>query len=391
MTTNHRPVLVFPQATPRGGVEQAVWQALKFLGARHDTAFVGYVIDQPEGVDVMHIVPEAPSWARGALAPVGFRISARAALPRDQRSTVVSFGANAPAGDVLVVNSLHRSWLHVGKPVTLRGVTAPNATRYLLPRHQILLGLEWTYFRSQRPKAVIAVSDVVAEQLADVYGVSSEIIHVVHNGYDPVICDPRRRAALRRSRREQLQIADDAIVLLFVANELHRKGLGVLLDAVARAGDERLEIHIVGRTAPDDYLQQIESLGLGQRVAYHGATHDIGLYHAIGDILVLPTQYEAFALTIVEALASGLPVITTSVPGAGDLIVPGVNGLLQRDPTDTGELATCLRAALDGATRERWSREAPRTVAHHDWPTLMAEYERIIFDVAATDTFGSLR
>jgi glycosyltransferase involved in cell wall biosynthesis len=94
--------------------------------------------------------------------------------------------------------------------------------------------------------------------------------------------------------------------------------------------------------------------------------------------LVLPTQYEAFALTIVEALASGLPVITTAVPGAGDLIEHDVTGLLQQDPADADELADLLRRVLDPAARDRFATAAPRAVAGLEWSTLMARLDDVV-------------
>src|SRR5262249_42207883 len=153
----------------------------------------------------------------------------------------------------------------------------------------------------------------------------------IPNGYDPETCNPGRRLELRAELRHSLGIADDTVVLLFVANELHRKGFGVLLEAVARLGDAPVMVDVVGRAPLDPYRARMSDLGLEERVHYRGTTSDIGLFHAAADLLVLPTQYEAFSLTVVEALASGLPVVTTTVPGAGDLVRHDENGLLQND------------------------------------------------------------
>ncbi len=374
-----RPCLVFPGATHRGGVERAVWEALRHLGPRYPTTFVGYELDDPgslSGVD--HRIPERPAWGVGALRPAAFRAAASRELPDDPGTVTATFGINAPPGDVFVVNSLHRSWLRVGKSVQYRGLTVPNAVRYLLPRHDVLLGLEWSYFRRGHPRAVIAVSQVVADDLGALYSVPSDIIRVIPNGFDPQQCNPLRRAELRSARRAQLSIPDDHIVVLFVANELHRKGLGVLLEAVAHLGQDVVEIHVVGRTPLDDYEERIAELRLTGQVHYHGSTTDIGTFHAVADLLVLPTQYEAFALTIVEALASGLPVITTTVPGAGDLVRDNACGLLQHDPTDAQELAALLERALDHEARTRWATAAADAVVGLDWPSLMARYEAVL-------------
>ena len=376
------PCLVFPAATRRGGVERAVWEGLRFLGSRYPTTFVGDELERDMLPHVEHRSTRRMSWGVGPLEPLAFRAAARGRLPRYDGAVVASFGANAPPGDVLVVNSLHRSWLRRGRSVRLGGIAIPNATRYALPRHEILLGLEWLYFRHSRPSAVIAVSQVVADELGELYGLSSELITVIPNGFDPDQCNPGRRRALRAERRAALGIDADTVALLFVANELHRKGFDVLLQAVAQLASTALHIHVVGRAPLGDYRTRIMELGLEQQVHWHGTSSDIGLFHASADLLVLPTQYEAFALTIVEALASGLPVITTTVPGAGDLVHADENGLLLHDPADPAELAGLLEVALDQRRRVCWANAAPKAVIGYEWPTLMARYEEVLRTVA---------
>jgi UDP-glucose:(heptosyl)LPS alpha-1,3-glucosyltransferase len=252
----------------------------------------------------------------------------------------------------------------------------PNAARYLLARHLTLLALERSYFRSGSG-AVVAVSDEVASDLVELYGVSRDRIAVIPNGFDEAQCSPERRRTERSAERAAWQIGDGALAMLFVANELHRKGFDCLLEAVALTGDPSMEIHVVGRAPIEPYAARIAELGLHERVRYHGAV-DIGLAHAAADALVLPTQYEAFALTVVEALASGLPVVTTSVPGAGDRITDGVNGLLQHDPSDATELARLLAQVSDAGTRERLGAAGPASVADLEWDRLAARLDAVI-------------
>lgn len=85
--------------------------------------------------------------------------------------------------------------------------------------------------------------------------------------------------------------------------------------------------------------------------------------YAGADILVLPTQYEPFGLVIVEALATGLPVITTELAGAAVAVEPGANGLLQSDPYNADKLAGLVRQALNTDTRARLAAAAPGSVA----------------------------
>ena len=371
-----RPILVFPHAHQRGGVERITWQALRDLAAKGPVVFVGHSIE-PEIPGVVHV--RVKRQGGRASATWHFRRAVRRALVgmRSTDDVVVTFGANCPPGDVCVVNSVHRSWLRSGQPVRIRGVKVPNVLRYLLARHVVLLWLERSYFRAARAGRVVAVSAQVVGDLAGLYQLPVERTVVIPNGFAGEQCSPERRAARRTEQRAAWGIPDDSVALLFVANELHRKGFGCLIEAVACSGDRRFDIHVVGRAPIDPYGPRIEELGLVGRVHYHGSV-DVGLGHAAADALVLPTQYEAFALTVVEALASGLPVVTTTVPGAGDLVRHGVNGLLQHDPLDASELSGLLDQIADPGVRCRLGSAGPASVAELEWGRLTARLDDVI-------------
>ena len=239
-----------------------------------------------------------------------------------------------------------------------------------MPRHRVLLAVERSYFRAGG--RIVVVADQLKVDVNEFYGVDPSDAITIHNGYSAAQCSPERRAANRDVMRREWGIGPGAVALLMVANELHRKGFATLVEAVALVGDPRLQVHLVGKASPDGFTRRIAELGLEGRVHYHGSV-DTGLAHAAADALVLPTQYEAFALTIVEGLASGLPVVTTTVPGAGDRIEHGVSGLLCRNPTDATELACCLRQLLDPAVRDRLGAAAPAAVADLEWNEVMGQ------------------
>lgn len=275
--TELRPAIVFPGAHPLGGVERIALENLRYLAPRYPTTFVGYKLDYPPAAaPVEHRVPSRSAWAHGALRPLGFRKGAAAVLPTEPGTVTISYGVQAPPGTVYHVDSVHRAWLAAGRDIRVRGVKVPNAVRYLLARHEILLALEWEYFRRHRPRRIVAVSTVVADDLVRLYHVPADIIDVVPNGFDPERCSPTLRRSRREHERKRLGIASDAVVALFVANELHRKGFGVLLQAVAASRPSPIEIHVFGRTPLDDFRQQILELRLQDRVRYHGSIEDVG-------------------------------------------------------------------------------------------------------------------
>lgn len=373
--------LVYPGCHPRGGVERVVWETVRHLAPRHRVSVVGADVEA-DGAGAVEVHRRARPGPPAALAPARWRRAARRALAGVDPGVVVSYGADCPPGDVLVVQSVHRAWLEAGRPVPVRGVAVPPAVRWAMPRHRVLLALERSYFREGRGRRVVAVSANVADDLARFYGVDPALVEVVPNGYSAAQCSPGRAAARRDEMRAALGLGPDDVALLLVANEWHRKGLGVLLEAMALLGGEPVHLVLVGRMAPDAFAGRIERLGLAGRVHYRGPAADVSRYHAAADLFVMPTQYEAFGSVIVEALASGVPVITTARAGAAAAVSPGRNGLLQQDPDDPGELAGLLRRGLDPATRAAWREAAPGYVRDYEWSSVMARMEAVIAGAA---------
>jgi UDP-glucose:(heptosyl)LPS alpha-1,3-glucosyltransferase len=389
MTRSHeradrpRVALVYTGCHRRGGVERVVWEAAHHLSGRFDLVIVAEDVDPlPPSVDVVRI-PRAP--VHGRLAQRRFRRLAGAAVSDIGADVIVSFGSDCPDGDVLVVGSVHRAWLLRGAAVRIGTVKVPAFVRSLLLRHRIHLAHERaTLRRLRRRRAIaVAVSSSVADDLTRLYGVSPALIEVVPNGFDPSECEVERIERLRVEVRDELQIRPGSNVLVLVANEYHRKGLVVLLEAMADSNREDIELLLVGRMAPDAFRPQMRALGLDNRVRWVGSTNDVSRYYAAADLFVLPTQYEAFGSVIVEALACGLPVVTSELAGAAVVVSPHRNGLLLKDPLDASELTECLRVALEPGTLQRWREACRPSVIGYEWSSVMQRLGDIVEKVAA--------
>ena len=369
-----RLALVFSGCHHQGGVERLVWEAATHFARFHDVTVVAESVegDGPPGTKVIGVEPSGPSWRH----PLAFGSAARRALRGQVFDLVISFGAEYQGADVAWVNSVHRAWLERARHEP--GSMIQRFGRYAVPRHLMVLAAERRYFRRRSLRHVISVSNAVTDDLARLYGVDRTIATTVHNGFDPDQFSPARRTSLRAEARAKFGVGESDIVLLIVANELRRKGLGTALDAVALLDDPRLHVLLVGRTPPGAFETRAETLGLADRFHYAGASEDVGFMHAAADLFVLPTQYEAFCLAVVEALASGLPVVTTAVPGAGDVVVDGRTGLIQAEPRSAEELARLLRQAMEPGVIAGWSAAAPGSVEHLAWPVVLAEAEEVL-------------
>jgi UDP-glucose:(heptosyl)LPS alpha-1,3-glucosyltransferase len=372
--------LVFPACHRQGGVERVVRELARRLAVTQPVTFVGDRFD-PDDMAGVGWAPVGGRRLPGLPPPISFRRRATAALAGRPFDVTVTFGVECPPGDVLVVGSVHRAWLDRSGPVhTVLGDVSP-AVRRMMPRHLALLALERSYFSSPRPRAVLAASRRTADEVVAVYGVDERRVSVSPNGYDPHEFNVGVRVECREPQRRRLGW-NDSIVILFVANELHRKGFATLVDAVARVRDPRVRIDLVGRASPASYRRRIRQAGLGDRVHWHGPQPDVAEWYAGADLLVLPTRYEPFGNVIIEALATGLPVITTREAGAAAAIVPGVNGLIQQDPTDSEELAGLLRTALDDGQLEHWSRRAGTDLEPFEWSQVATRLRAAVEGVA---------
>lgn len=365
--------VIFPSAHRMGGVERIALETCERLAGRRSVEFIGrqYVSEHPS-----HVRFRPVDWVP-AQGPTAFRRAAASVLQRERPETLLSFGVNCPPGDVYWVQSVHKAWLRSGSAVTLKGVRVPSAARRLLGRHRELLRLEREYFVDHAPRAILCTSSREADDLHHFYGVPFARMHVVPNGYDGRRFRAAERGEERSADRAKFGINEDQISILFAVNELHRKGFAVLLDAVSLVADSRLRIDIVGSASPEPYRRRIASLRLSDRVHWHGGTSRMEDYMAASDLLVLPTQYEPFGLVIVEALACGLPVITTALAGAAPAVVPGV-GLLQRDPHDARELAHLLGQALVPGQLGAWAAAAPAAARPFEWAEVMRIAEPLI-------------
>lgn len=369
--------LSFPGCHRRGGVERVVFECAGFLTQRGHRATV-YAEEWEEsddrGVQYRRVeVRRRPGFLRGRSY---FRRCSEL-LAHERFDVLNTHGAVCPTGGVHWVQSVHRAWLE--RSAQFRSALSPTRLRQRLnPFHPVILALEETHFRERRYRKVIATTEQVRTDLHRLYDVPVEDVEIIPNGFSPTEFNPERRAERRAAMREKLRLRPDDIALLFVANELDRKGFDTVLGAMRILASPRLRLLAIGRPSAQTIQRGAEMLGLAAQVTACGSTSDIAAYHAAGDLFVLPTQYEAFSLAILEALGSGVPVITSDVPGARDAILPGENGALIRDPKSAEELAAALSPLLDDMRRAALTATTPATAAKYRWPSVLENYERIL-------------
>jgi UDP-glucose:(heptosyl)LPS alpha-1,3-glucosyltransferase len=367
--------LVWPVAANTGGVELIAREVLEHFVGRRPTTFVGTSMSPP--VDgVRHVrVESSPGNVR---RPVSFRRASQRALRElDPADVVISMGANCAPAAVRWVHSVHAAFLRMPGRLQLGPVEVSARWRYALPRHQALLALERSYFQQHPPSLVLATSEREREDLVELYDVSEHVVHVIGNGYNPDRFSPNYRHRVRDGVRNQLGIGPDQLSVVFAANELHRKGFSVLLRALSKLRRADVRVDVVGKADPAAVVAAAAKDGWVPEVRWHGRTQVIEQFYAAGDLLVLPTHYEPFGLVIVEALATGLPVVTSRIAGASSYVTPAA-GRLQERSDDVDELAELLHGCLDRSVLDAMSAAAPGAVRELEWPRLFDRIERLV-------------
>lgn len=202
------------------------------------------------------------------------------------------------------------------------------------PYHWLILALERSILNGHRFKKIIAISEMVKQNITDHYKVSPADIEVIYNGVDLVKFHPDNRQKYRSEIRRKHGLSDTDFVVLFMGSGFERKGVKYLIEA-AESLSAPVSVMIVGKgNVKGEYRQNI---------IFCGPQKDNYKYYAAADVFVFPTMYEPFGNVHLEALASGLPVITTKNSGASEIIKDGVQGFVIERPEDTETIAEKIR------------------------------------------------
>ncbi len=207
----------------------------------------------------------------------------------------------------------------------------------------------------EQTDATRAVSHYLARQCVEL-GADPSKVRVIPNGVDV----QRFNLIPRKEAKERVGLDPNRRHLLYVGRLVAVKGLDLLLDAAALLMRQRkdLDLVLVGDGVEREALKQrAKDLGASERVHFVGAQpHDrIPIWMNAGDVLCLPSHKEGLPTVLLEALASGTPVVATAVSGTPEAVVDGVVGRLVRS-RDPEEMASCLAEVLG----REWDRQALR-------------------------------
>lgn len=353
-----------------GGAERYCWDLAHFLAVRgHTLAIICMRAREPEHISIqIHRV-------KTLRFPQGLR-HASFALQHHRLARSMPDYLHYGVGNTFFMDvyqphgGLHKAWfaresLRYNRYVRPLKRLAQRCTL----KDMVQRGMEWWIFTHTRPQ-VIAISDMVARDIKTGFGYPCERIAVIPNGIDTARYTPARRGR-RNEIRARYGLAEDDFVFCFVANNFALKGFYVLVDACISMGRTPFKVLVIG--APD-YWAKAEARLVSDTIVFGGRAGDLEDIYPACDCLVHPSYYDACSLVVLEALASGIPVITTATNGANMFVDGNGRVIPSHDPI-----------ALANAMREAYSHKLRFTTAvqFRDSQAVFAEIETLLGKVGA--------
>ena len=273
-------------------------------------------------------------------------------------------------------DGVHKCWLdHRARIVTKSQAERMKNDRF----HRYVMQAEREMFEHPALKAVICNSQMVKDEISQTFQIDPEIIHVIYNSVDHSKYHPGLKKQFRAAVRAELGIPIDTPTMLYVGSGFERKGLRASIGAIARTQSHLI---VIGKDKQQPTYQQLaKESGCAERVHFLGMQPDPHRFYGAADGFIIPTLYDPFPNVILEAMASGLGVITSYTCGGAEIIKNGVNGYAC-DALDIAALTHATEQFRQPEQARQLGAEANNTVssftAEKLSEQLMSLYNRIL-------------
>jgi UDP-glucose:(heptosyl)LPS alpha-1,3-glucosyltransferase len=277
-------------------------------------------------------------------------------------------------------DGVHRAWLDRRTKIE---TPLPRLLRVFNRKHRDLLRLEKSLLDDRGAERVIVNSQMVKDEIVDLYNYRPDKIDIVRNGVplEQFQFDPE----LRKSSRADLKLEPDEMAILFVGSGWERKGLRFAIEAVELCNDPKMHLLVVGDGNQGRYKSP--------RVQFLGELVDLSRAYAAADIFILPTIYDPFSNACLEALACGMPVITTRANGFSEIIEDKIHGSIIELASDVAALRDALILWSNHTRRSAARSTIMQRASQFDISKNVGKTLEILVQVAARaeSTFGKIR
>jgi UDP-glucose:(heptosyl)LPS alpha-1,3-glucosyltransferase len=352
-----RLAIIRQRYTPQGGAERFLEGALEALLERN-VAITLYTREWPQ-TKLQLIEPHIidPPYMGALWRDWGFARAVGRAIGRSRMNLVQAHERVLTCDVYRPGDGVHATWLEE----RLRDASPLLRARVALsPWHRYTLAMERKLFASPWLRAVLCNSKLVRDDIIARFGLPAERLPVIYNAVDASVYSP----ALREHRaivRERYRIPDDAVVYLLVGSGFRRKGVPAAIAALAQLAAPAHLLVVGDDRRLDAFKTLARDHDVRDRVTFAGFQADVAPFYGAADAFVLPTIYDSFPDAAMEALAAGLPVVTSTMSGAAELVTEYEAGFVCPS-RDTVALAGHLRTLLDAGVRARLSEHARAAV-----------------------------
>jgi glycosyltransferase involved in cell wall biosynthesis len=367
-----------------GGIERAtVEMAIRLAKSYEVNVLSGSWSDElvPTGVRSNVRFHRIPYYESPRLLRCLFPLFVRNHLESHRYDCIINHGVGASLiQDILIATSCHRAWLvDLMKDGIKRTILDPeNITILAVERHN---------YKKGNYKKIISFSHFLTGMLIKSYDIPEKDIVTIHEGVntDEFSINDREKMVIRKKVRSSLGLSDRTFMLLFVSNEFKRKGLDIVLESL-NAVKNRMDFKlvVVGKDNPQKFASAIGKYGLRDNIIFTGTVSDEKLksYYFSSDVFIFPTRHDAFGMVITEAMASGLPVITSNFAGASEIITNYKDGIVvdSFDPQKYAE--AILRLHDDESLRKSLGDRAAKTAKNYSWDKVIDRIMKVIEEVS---------
>ncbi|MGB8681542.1 MAG: glycosyltransferase family 4 protein [Candidatus Binatus sp.] len=307
------------------------------------------------------------------LSLLRFAWTAAPAARRAGADLVLSFARCVGADVMRSGGGAHASYLRAARK--WRGALGAAAMR-VNPYHQVQMLVERQAFRTPGLKRVIAVSNFVRDDLIREFGLAPEKTVTIYNGVDLDRFRPAADSSERAAIRQKFIVPASARVVAFVGNGFARKGLGFLLEAWPLVAGGAFLLVAGADRQTDKFVRRASALNVGGRVVFTGPQPNIETIFHAADAFAMPSLFEPFGNVVMEAMAAGLPAMTSAFSGVAEVIPPSMRGFRVENPDDVGEVALRLGALFDAPAS--LAAEARATAEKFTWARYAKELNALI-------------
>ncbi len=280
------------------------------------------------------------------------------------------------AQDILrTSDGVHRTWLKI----RMRHSSPLRKLSFIInPLHLSIRFFDRFIFKRRAFRKIIAPSEFIKRDIIRTYDtVNENDIQVIYNGVDLERFRPDNKKLYRDAVRSELGIPHSTCLLLFVGTGFERKGLRYAIGALRHLPQNTI-LAVIGKGNTRRCMGLARQWGLNERVKFIGPVDGVERYYASADLVVAPALYEPMANVMLEALATGIPVVTSRDCGNSEVVSEGKDGWLINDPADDREIALKIKSAIAASQNPEAERCARKKAEQFTLQRTIGEIRNVI-------------